>query len=69
MPSDKHFDPPSTMPEALQDHQPDDMPAARSIGIVILCLLVVGAIIAVVIYGRVNHDKDTTDPAQREVAR
>jgi hypothetical protein len=51
MSADKHFHPPAPVPDFLEDHQPDDMPAARSIVFVLLGLFVVCAIIAVVING------------------
>lgn len=41
MSADKHFHPPAPVPEFLEDHQPDDMPAARSIGFVLLGLIIV----------------------------
>jgi hypothetical protein len=31
MSADKHFHPPAPVPDALEDHQPDDMPAARGV--------------------------------------
>lgn len=59
MAADKHFHPPAPVPDALEDHKPDDMPAARSLIVIIGGLLVVCAIIAAVIYGRANPDENT----------
>ena len=51
MSADKHFHPPAPVPDALEDHEPDDMPAARGLVVVILSLLVVCSLVAALILG------------------
>ena len=48
--ADKHFHPPAPVPEMLEDHQPDDLPAARSLVGIVMSLLVVSAVVWAVIY-------------------
>ena len=58
MSEDKHFneaDP--AVPQALEDHKPSDMPAARSMMAIIGGILAVGALVATVLYYTVYQHK------------
>ena len=57
MSEDKHFPPSAPVPEALQDHQPTDKPAAKGILYSIVAVFVVSIVILAVIYGR-THEED-----------
>lgn len=63
--ADKHYHPHGEVPEVLEDHKPDDMPAARTLLIVVLALLVVGALIALVINGAGPHRSIKDSAAER----
>ncbi len=64
MSADKHFDQTGAVPEALEDHQPDDMPAARTIGVVVMLLLVVCSVIAAIIFNQSGAVKELTPTEQ-----
>jgi hypothetical protein len=66
MSADKHFHPPAPVPDALEDHQPDDMPAARGLVVVILSLLVVCSLVAALILGQNKKHSDSAAPANTE---
>lgn len=42
MATDKHYNEPGQLPEQLEDHKPNDMPATRKMFIVIALLAAVG---------------------------
>ena len=53
MSADKHFHiHDGSVPELIDDDAPDDMPAARSIAVVILSMMLVSVIVMAVIGGR-----------------
>ena len=66
MPADKHFHPPAPVPDALEDHDPDDIPAARSLIAIIGGILLLGAFVAAVLYYTVYRESEKADPAQQE---
>lgn len=43
MSADKHFDEHGVVPAPLDDHKPDDMPAARWLLVIVLALVLIGA--------------------------
>ncbi|MCB0791412.1 MAG: hypothetical protein H6595_08485 [Flavobacteriales bacterium] len=55
MAADKHFHPPGPLPEGLRDREPDDMPAARWIILIVVGMVVAGAIVATVFSKRVQE--------------
>lgn len=66
MPADKHFHPPAPVPDVLEDHDPDDMPAARSLIAIIGGILVLGAFVAAVLYYTVYKHRGEVDPPVQE---
>ena len=68
MSADKHFHPPAPVPDALEDHQPDDMPAARGLFVVILSLLLVCSLVAAVLLSH-RHRAASEDPLGTEQVR
>ena len=64
MSADEHFNEHGVIPPALDDFEPDDLPAARSIGIAILALLCLSLLVTTIIYGR---SAATTGAAAAEV--
>ena len=69
MSADKHFHPPAPVPDALEDHKPDDMPAARSMIAIIGGILALGALVATVLYYTVYQHRGATDPVPVENVR
>lgn len=69
MAADKHFDQTGVVPEALEDHQPDDMPAARAIGVVVIVLLVVCTIITAIMFSKTGTAKDLAPTEQTSPTR
>lgn len=69
MAADKHFHPPAPVPEALEDHKPDDMPAARSMMVIIGGILALGAVVATLLYYTVYQHREATDPPAQESVR
>lgn len=67
MRADKHYHPAGVVPEVLEDHKPDDMPAARTLLFVVLALLVVGALIALAINGSGPDRTIKDNAAERSV--
>lgn len=63
MSEDKHFPPPAPGPEALQDHEPTDKPAAKGIMYAILAVFVVSILIFAVIYGNTHEEDAARDAA------
>ncbi|MBK9176910.1 MAG: hypothetical protein IPM46_11365 [Flavobacteriales bacterium] len=49
MATDKHYNEPGVVDEALEDHEPTDMPATRSIFIVVAILAALSIAILVVL--------------------
>lgn len=47
MSTDKHFNEPGVMPDALRDRKGTDLPATRMMFVVIAILAAVGAVVAV----------------------
>lgn len=69
MSADKHFNAPGGhIPELLEDHGPDDMSAARSIGVIVMLLLVVCSVIAAVIITHQDRASSTTAPVATSAA-
>ncbi|MEO8591241.1 MAG: hypothetical protein ABI432_17820 [Flavobacteriales bacterium] len=68
MSQDKHFNPTDQhLPHALEDHKGTDMPAARSIGWIIIGLLVLFAVITAVLYKKA--EAEYPDPTPQEQPR
>ena len=72
MAADKHYHQPApNLPEALEDHQPDDMPAARSLFLILIALFGIAIVVAVIVYqsyqtrlkNDVNSDPQNTEQA------
>ncbi len=69
MPADKHFHPPAPVPDLLEDHNPDDLPAARSLIAIIGGILLLGAFVAAVLYDTVyTHSGEMHPPVQEQSA-
>ncbi len=67
MAADKHYHQPAPhLPEALEDHQPDDMPAARNIIVLIISLLALCTIILGAIYYSYQPGTALKDPQKIE---
>ena len=64
--ADKHFPEDVIAPPVLDDHRPDDMPAARSLVGLVLGLLAVGVLLAVLIGGPASRDALNEDGAKTE---
>ncbi|MBK8339504.1 MAG: hypothetical protein IPK99_05595 [Flavobacteriales bacterium] len=45
MPTDKHFNEQAGMPEPLEDHQPTDMPATRTMFVVLAIVAFLGLVV------------------------
>ena len=70
MSEDKHFNEPAQpVPAALKDHKPSDLPAARSMLAIVGGILVLGALVATVLYYTVYQHKGATDPPPTESVR
>lgn len=70
MSEDKHFnEPEQPVPHALEDHQPSDAPAARSMMAIIGGILALGALVATVLYYTIYQHRGPTGPAPTENAR
>ena len=63
MSEDKHFPPEAPVPDALQDHQPTDKPAAKGIMWAIVGVAVISIIILAVIYRRSTVGTEPGYPA------
>jgi Zn-dependent protease with chaperone function len=64
--ADKHYHPPAPVPAALEDDQPDDMPAARSLVAVVLGLLAVCVVLALVIHNQQTPSTPTINALQEQ---
>lgn len=69
MSADKHFNQHGGIPEAMDDHRPDDMPAAKTIVVLVVALLVVCTVITAVIYGRAEKAVGAAHPAEHSMNR
>lgn len=63
MAADKHFHTPGVVPSAIDDPKPDDMPAARTLGILVIALLGVCFGIFILIYTAQQHKAEEAAPA------
>ncbi|MBP7513123.1 MAG: hypothetical protein KA791_01160 [Flavobacteriales bacterium] len=57
MSEDKHFPPSAPVPEALQDHEPTDKPAAKGILYAIVAVFAASVLILAIIYNN-THEED-----------
>jgi hypothetical protein len=64
--ADKHYHPPAPVPAALEEHQPDDMPVARTLIVAVLALLAVCVVLALVIHGRQPPRPSSTATLQEQ---
>ena len=51
----------------MDDHSPDDMPAAKTIIVLVVALLVVCTVITAVIYGRAEKAAGAAHPAEHSM--
>ena len=62
MSTDKHFNEHGEVPKPLDDYRPNDMPAAKTIFIVVLAILILGTAVTALVHKKVER-KLFQDPA------
>lgn len=63
MSEDKHFPPKAPGPDALQDHESTDKPAAKGILWAIVAVVVISIVVLAVIYSRTSEGAEPGYPA------
>lgn len=63
MSEDKHYPPEAPVPDALQDHESTDKPAAKGILWAIVAVVVISIVVLAVIYGRTSEGTEPGYPA------